>query len=326
MPDHERPAGTTSSTTTAAAPPQATGTPFFGPRRPNLTLDPAQVQAIFQRSEAPVRRWLDNNSSRVTQYNEGDLILLIRRSVSEAAEMGEGNIRGIIRSWASEHGVRVPPMSLVPLAPTAVPPPSSSPSGIQMPRLDFSLGSFQANIQLPTEAVARLPLSLGGRHRLSFRLSAEVPGDFSFSAAYDGIPHVRIGLRAGASVSGSASLRLFVESADRVCQARNAMQLRESLQTAGVALKNAIEAVQSSPTPRADESDIDFAMRWAQVGIKIAGLHDAVESARRNQCTDQPRWSVEMGYNPEGFPNPRIGDAPRPELDDMIGITGTWRF
>lgn len=323
MPDHERTTHTTSTPATA----QASGSgSFFGPRRrPSLQLDPAQMEAILRQSEAPVRRWLDSNSGRVGSYNEGDLITLIRRNVPEAAGMGDGNLRGILRTWAQEHQVRIPPISLVPLGPQQAPAPAPAGGGLQWPRLDFSLGDFRVDIQLPSEAVARLPVRLGGRHRLSFRLSAEVSGSFSFSAVYDGIPHVRIGLRAGVSVSGRAPLSggLFIESSEQVCQARNSAQLRESLQSAGNELRDAIRSAQESPTPRPGESGVDFAMRWAQVGIKIGALYEAIESARRNQCTNQPRFSVEFGVqtplNPPDQPRER-GDAP------YLGGSATIRF
>jgi len=319
MPDHDR---LTATTTTTAAP-QPGNSPFFGPRvAPNLRLDPAQMAAILQQSEAPVRRWLDNNSGRVGSYNEGDLITLIRRGVLEAASMGEGNIRGIIRAWALEHQVRIPPISMVPLGPQPALRPVSG-GGFHWPRLNFSLGDFNVNIQLPSEAVARLPVSLGGHGQLSFRLSASASGSFSFSATYDGIPHLRVGLRAGVSATGRAPLSggLFIESSEQVCQARNRAQLEKSLQSAGKALKDAIEAAQSSPTPQPGESDVDFAMRWAEVGIKIGALYDAIESARRNQCTNQPRFSVEFGARmPLNPPDQPKGQDDAPFLGGSITI------
>lgn len=198
-------------------------------------------------------------------------------------------------------------------------------SGLRWPRLDFSAGDFRVDIQLPSEAVARLPVRLGSRHRLSFRLSAKASGSFSFSAVYNGIPHVRVGLHAGGSVRGRAPLSgsLFIESSEQVCQARNSAQLRQTLENAGNELRDAIRSAQESPIPRPGESGIDFATRWAQVGVKIGALYEAVESAQRNQCTNQPRFSVEFGVqthlNPPDQPRER-GDAP------FLGGSATVRF
>lgn len=325
MPDHDRPTGTTSTNTTAANATQRQGNSPFFPRSPRHPLQPNAAQTILQQLEAPIRRWLDNNSSRVSSYNEGDLITLIRRNVSEAAAMGEGSIRSTLRAWAQDHDVRIPSVSLMPLTPQQVPTQTSSSGGVQLSRLQFSIGDFNVNIQLPSEAVARLPISLGGRNLLTFRLSAALPGNFSFSAVYDGIPHIRVGIRAGVSIDGRAPLSadLFVESQEQVCQARTPAQLRASLQSAGTELKNAIEAAQKAPIPQPGETGFDFAMRWAQVGIKVGALHEAIESARRNECTNQPRFSLEVGaqmpLNPPQEPR-------SPQDVPSVGANFIWRF
>lgn len=279
------------------------------------------MEAILHRSESPVRQWLDSNSGRVGSFNEDDLLTLIQRNVTESAEIGESAIRGIIRDWAQTRQVTIPKISLVPLTPQQAP----APIGVllQRPRLDFSIGDFRVNIQLPSEAVSNLPTRLGRNQLLSFRLSAEASGNFTFLAKYDYVPHIHIGLRAGVSVSEDVPFysKLFIESKDQVCQARNSAKVRESLRSAGNELRDAIRSVQESPTSNSGDRSDDYKIRWTQVGLKISDLYDAIESAKRNECTNQPKYSIELGAKTPLSPldkNSSLNDEPTVDINAIL--------
>jgi hypothetical protein len=164
--------------------------------------------------------------------------------------------------------------------------------------LRFSLGTFNFNLDLPSQVTVSLPITLRNRQILEFRLIGETAGNFSFSATYDGIPQVRISLRAGITgVAGSspqASAGLTIQTTRTTCHAPSPEATRASLQSAGERVKRAIEAVQNAPTEQEGETVIDVASRYAELAAAIANLHSAVERAQ-SLCTQVPVVTFDFG-------------------------------
>jgi hypothetical protein len=193
---------------------------------------------------------------------------------------------------------------------------STSPlSGLQnLTRLRFSLGPFNFDADLPSRVTTSLPVSLRGRQILDFRLTAEAAGNFSFSATYDGIPQVRIGLRAGVTgATGSspmASAGLTIQTTRTVCRAPSPEATRASLQSAGERLKRAIEAVQAAPEQREGETLVDVAARYGELAAAIGNIHTQVERAR-DVCREVPVFTFEFGARTPLAPLPGETDPSR---------------
>ena len=193
---------------------------------------------------------------------------------------------------------------------------STSPlSGLQnLTRLRFSLGPFNFDADLPSRVTTSLPVSLRGRQILDFRLTAEAAGNFSFSATYDGIPQVRISLRAGvtgaAGSSPMASAGLTIQTTRTVCRAPSPEATRASLQSAGERLKRAIEAVQAAPEQREGETLVDVAARYGELAAAIGNIHTQVERAR-DVCREVPVFSFEFGARTPLAPLPGETDPSR---------------
>ncbi len=200
-------------------------------------------------------------------------------------------------------------------------------SGLQnLTRLRFSLGPFNFDADLPSQVTASLPVSLRGRQILDFRLTAEAAGNFSFSATYDGIPQVRIGLRAGVTgATGSspmASAGLTIQTTRTVCRAPSPEATRASLQSAGERLQRAIEAVQAAPEQREGETLVDVAARYGELAAAIGNIHTQVERAR-DACREVPVFTFEFGARTPLAPLPGETD---PSRAPYIGGGVTFHF
>jgi hypothetical protein len=193
-------------------------------------------------------------------------------------------------------------------------------------RLRFSLGPFNFDADLPSQVTASLPVSLRGRQILDFRLTAEAAGNFSFSATYDGIPQVRIGLRAGVTgATGSspmASAGLTIQTTRTVCRAPSPEATRASLQSAGERLQRAIEAVQAAPQQREGETLVDVAARYGELAAAIGNIHTQVERAR-DACREVPVFTFEFGARTPLAPLPGETD---PSRAPYIGGGVTFHF
>lgn len=86
--------------------------PSFNP------LDPAMIRqvsmAVVQEREVPLRTWLNANTDQIRRLSPAGVRLRLRRSVPEASGMADAELDGLIRRWAAEQGITLPPVSLFP--------------------------------------------------------------------------------------------------------------------------------------------------------------------------------------------------------------------
>lgn len=84
----------------------------FAPGLPSLSF--SQLQAVLAESERPIRTWLDQNVDYVRGLSLAAATAEVWRRVPGAAGQGLGSIAGTIQSWAREHRITLPVLSLVP--------------------------------------------------------------------------------------------------------------------------------------------------------------------------------------------------------------------
>jgi hypothetical protein len=213
-------------------------------------------------------------------------------------------------------GVLLPPPGLLPPANIPPAPPSSLPS------LDLEFTFGPVTVSLPKEVRAKLPIPLRGAKKLVVELSAQVPGKFAFSLTLDGLPHVRISLKADAkvdtkdsSVTGSAGL--VIETVSSICDSPDPGETREKIKAAGDTLNKAAQEYQAATG--SDKLDKAFDIAGA-----LGEIYEAVDKAK-GKCKAQPRATVEFGYK-RLPPSGGTGAPPVLPPSDYVGITATFHF
>ncbi len=84
----------------------------FGGGLPRLS--DADVQAVLATSEQPIRDWLDANESYVSGLSLRAATVELLRVLPEARTQGAVVVAGVVRQWAAERGITLPPLSRVP--------------------------------------------------------------------------------------------------------------------------------------------------------------------------------------------------------------------
>lgn len=217
-----------------------------------------------------------------------------------------------------------PPLSTLPAHPgpsgtigPAVPPATPQP-GFSLD-LEFEYGPIK--ISLPKEVRAKLPMPLRNGYKLTLDLSYEVPGKFGMQLMLDGLPYLRVRLKAGTeveakngSVVGSAGL--VIESKSTICNAADPGETREKIKTAGDKLNKAAQEYEAAlPNDKLGKA-IDIASA-------IGELYDAGEKAKAS-CKQVPRATLEFGAKKVLEPGSETDPAKRPA--DYVGGTFTWHF
>lgn len=104
----------------------------FGGGLPQLSV--ADLQAVLATSERPIRDWLDANESHVRDLSIRAATVELLRVLPEARNQGAVVVAGVVRQWAAERGITLPPLSIVPhpadTMPAAPPGPSLADSEI----------------------------------------------------------------------------------------------------------------------------------------------------------------------------------------------------
>lgn len=186
--------------------------------------------------------------------------------------------------------------------PTASPGPSPSPSsggGLSLPSttIRFNLGPAAFTVDLPASLAIRLPVPFRGAQRVVFALNAS-PDEFSFRATINAAEHVRIIANAAMTTAGRGSAGLTVQTTRTICQAVNPAAARSALESAGTRLRDAIQAVQTPPTPDPEASEVSrtFAphARYAEVVAAVAHLHSEIERIQA-PCREVPVASFDFG-------------------------------
>jgi len=171
------------------------------------------------------------------------------------------------------------------------PQPQPSPS---LPSLSdkLTLKYGPLTVELPKSAALKLPIRISAARSLVIDLKAAVPGDFSLSITLDGLPHVRIALKAGAKydkdkgTSGSAGLQ--IEMTKTVCSAANPEELKAKITKAGDDLKKAMQEFSA-------ESDSEKKLlKAADIVSPLADMYDAVDKSKA-ACKQVPAATFEFG-------------------------------
>ncbi|NJA05296.1 DUF4157 domain-containing protein [Methylococcaceae bacterium WWC4] len=183
------------------------------------------------------------------------------------------------------------PGSLPGLAP--LPAPATSGSGLPALSDLLTLKFGPVTVELPKSVAVKLPIRFKSAKQLVIDLKAQVPGSFSFSMTLDGLPYLRIGLKAGASYdkdkgfAGSAGLQ--VELTETVFQAANPAELKDKIVKAGGDLQKALAEYAAEPDK---EKKL---MKLPDVASALGDMYDAVDKAKAG-CKPVPKAKFEFGY------------------------------
>jgi hypothetical protein len=202
--------------------------------------------------------------------------------------------------------------------PNALPAPAAK----GLPALDLDLKFGPVTVSLPKEVRAKLPISFRGAKSLTIELNYEIPAKFSFKITLDGMPHVRIALKAGAEVdtkngSATASAGLVIETVATTYNAADQGETRAKITKAGDALNKAVRELSAA----APEARIEKA---TDVASALGEIYDAVDKATK-KATPVPRAAVEFGYKRLLTPGSEA-DSKKLPPSDYVGVTGTFHF
>jgi Domain of unknown function (DUF4157) len=200
--------------------------------------------------------------------------------------------------------------------------------GLALPSttIRFNLGPAAVSVDLPASLSARLPVPFHGAQVVVFTLNAS-PSEFSFGVTINAIPHVRIMASASATTAGHGAAGLTIQTTRTVCHAVDPATARLALQSAGTRLHDAIQAVQTPPTPAPDASELErtFApeARLAEVVTAVAHLKSEIDRFGA-LCREVPVATFQFGVQgpltaPETPPGP---GTPPP----ATYVGGTLRF
>lgn len=110
---------------------------------------PEALRAAISEEEAPIQRYLDENSDRLQGLSMEDLVRRVRRHVPSARRLARLQLEGLIREWAQRHDIDIPPVSWVP----ETAPPREEPeewSGGLFEALETAIGNLKDFIETLT--------------------------------------------------------------------------------------------------------------------------------------------------------------------------------
>jgi hypothetical protein len=206
----------------------------------------------------------------------------------------------------------LPSYSLPPAWKTPQPSPSSpaSPAKGLSDLLTFSFkkGPFEVQVDLPKSVTGKLNLPLGSVYSLGFELKAEVPGDFSFGIAFNGMRYINVGLKAGLNydkdkgLAGSAGLQ--ITTTRKICSAANPEGLKTKILASGEKLKKALDELPKVEPDKRIEKLIE-------IGGSIGEMYEAVEKSKAG-CKDVPAATLEFGWKGPISPSDKALQEPDP--------------
>jgi hypothetical protein len=165
-------------------------------------------------------------------------------------------------------GKTVPPAAASPAAPSG----SSALSDL----LTIKYGPL--SVELPKSLALKIPIPVSSAKTLTIDLKAEVPGVFSFAITIDGLPYVRIAVKAGLEydkdkgLAGSAGLQ--IQLVDKVLNAPNPEALRSKITAAGGKLTKAMQDYKT------ETDEMEKLSKLADVASALGEMYDAVEAAK----------------------------------------------
>ncbi len=126
------------------------------PKSPSdVRLDWRTVERTLEESEAPIRRWLDENANDVKILSLDDAVRLVQRNVLEAAGMSSGNVAAAVSAWAADKGIVLPRVSAVASTPGATQPAPTAPKKSALGLSPYGMGMVGLHLELnPTSEPA----------------------------------------------------------------------------------------------------------------------------------------------------------------------------
>jgi hypothetical protein len=207
---------------------------------------------------------------------------------------------------------------------TAAPAPRGSTGGLSdLLTFNFSAGPVRFNVQLPSEATARLPIALGAGRTLDLSLTAGASGTFALNIRLDALPHLILSWRTAVDVSGqTVSTGLTLTTRRTVCRATPNETIRRDVETKGRELTRLVNEYQAQFTTLTSEQQRD---RLIGIAAKVGEIYESAQRAEA-PCREQPVLELNVGTTiPFGEPGAPEGGAPRP-TGPSVGASLTLRI
>jgi hypothetical protein len=213
------------------------------------------------------------------------------------------------------------PSTPVPAPGKATPGPAKGGSGLPNLSSLLTLKFGPLTVELPKSATLKLPVAITQAKSLVIELKAETSGTFSFSLTLDGVPHVRVSVKAGVSydkekgATGSAGLQ--IEATRTVCSAANPDALRAKVTKAGEDLKKAMGEFS------AESDNSKKLLKAADIASALGDMYDAVDKSKEG-CKQVPAVTVEFGA--KGPLGGGTETDPSKRTPGSVGVTVTIPF
>ena len=155
----------------------------------------------------------------------------------------------------------------------------------------FDAGPVKAEVELPKSAKLKLPLALTKAKTLTIAIQAESSKTFSASISLDGLPHLRVALKAQIKVdkdkgnTGSAGLE--IQTTRTVCSADNPEELKAKINASGEKLTKAMKELETAkPDERLE--------KLADIGGAIGEMYAAIDKSKKG-CKEVPGATFNFG-------------------------------
>lgn len=184
---------------------------------------------------------------------------------------------------------------------------------------NFSAGPVRFNVQLPSEASARLPIALSAGRTLDISLTAATSGTFSLNFRLDALPHILLSWRTAVDAAGqTVSTGLTITSRRTVCRATPNETIRRDVETKGRELTRLVNEYQAQIATLTFEEQRD---RLIGIASQVADIYESAQRAEE-PCRQQPLLELNLGTTiPFGTPEPGA-----PPTGPSVGATLTLRI
>ncbi|MCY7390510.1 MAG: DUF4157 domain-containing protein, partial [Leptolyngbyaceae cyanobacterium CAN_BIN12] len=168
---------------------------------------------------------------------------------------------------------------------------SSSPSLDELLSFKFDAGPVKAEVELPKSAKLKLPLALTKAKMLTIAIQAESSKTFSASITLDGLPDLRVALKAQIKVdkdkgnTGSAGLE--IQTTRTVCSADNPEGLKAKINASGEKLTKAMKELETAKPDERLEKLVDIAGA-------IGDMYAAIDKSKKG-CKEVPIATFNFG-------------------------------
>jgi hypothetical protein len=175
------------------------------------------------------------------------------------------------------------------------------------------------NVQLPSEATARLPIALSAGRTLDISLTAATSGTFSLNIRLDALPHIILSWRTAVDAAGQTiSTGLTITSRRTVCRATPSETIRRDVETKGRELTRLVNEYQAQFATLTLEEQRD---QLIGIASQVADIYESAQRAEE-PCRQQPILELNLGTTiPFGEPEPGA-----PPTGPSVGATLTLRI